>query len=198
MISSVINSVLRRSLVFLSMMLVFSMSGCGGAGESPGETAGEEPTADVPQEPDVKGEDQSGDEVFQYYEEGPVDQEMLATLEENRQKWEDMNLESYQVTLTKSCFCFVHLQGNLHMTVHDGSIVEAYSGTTGVYLTEEEFGALLTIEEAFDYIELHLGYKHTSFVVNYDSYYGYPTEILIDKELLASDAGILFYFSDLQ
>lgn len=107
--------------------------------------------------------------------------------------WQLHDIDSYQVTLTRECFCLP--RGEIVLTVQDGLLVDSLVVEENRSLTVDELEYIPgTVEQLFDLITASEAAGDTV-AVQYDSAYGYPSRVAINEEALAADGGIIYHLS---
>lgn len=123
-----------------------------------------------------------------------------SALEQNRQKWADQQISHYRFELSIGCFCPFRSQMPLTIEVQDGKIVsiETADGSPineGSRPTFEEAG---TLENLFMIIEKAQESGADELTVEYDSTYGFPSQISIDPIKTAVDEEISYLVENFQ
>lgn len=117
---------------------------------------------------------------------GPVE------LNKAQDLWRSKGIDSYSYTQTRFCFCLPKELGPHKLTIQNGVIV----GVDG-----EAFDALihqgyLTINDSFEYIINKLENDPEEFNLEFDSNYGFPTDVFFDMSLMIADEEIILTFTD--
>lgn len=106
---------------------------------------------------------------------------LLIELEANRERWADLGLLDYDLTLFRGCFCLVESIGPVTVRVRNGEIVSQRYTETGMPVPEQHAVFFPAVEGLFDVIleSIESGADHVT--VTYDSNTGAPAEIFIDS-----------------
>ena len=105
--------------------------------------------------------------------------------ERNQQKWNDANITHYRFELSIGCFCAFRSQMPLTVEVQNSEVVsmidvngKAVSPTDPM---NETFSKYAMIDHLFSELEADLNGDADEVTVTYDSTYGFPAEIKIDR-----------------
>lgn len=118
-------------------------------------------------------------------------------LDANQEKWALRNINSYQYTLSASCFCLNDITGKKQVTVLDGAVTEAFLLQTSQYLTPEELSRVKTVAELFTVVQQAIDTQAYQLSVSYNKDYGHPETIIIDRYKDMMDDEITYYVNDL-
>jgi hypothetical protein len=114
-------------------------------------------------------------------------------LDVNRAKWEQANIKNYEYHLRVNCFCPPNVTFPVIIKVQNGVNVSAEYAQEPREITNEFFKPLDTIDELFDIVQKSIHDEVDSLVVEYDSTYGYPKSITIDRITNAIDDEIAYF-----
>ena len=114
-------------------------------------------------------------------------------LTDNEQLWGDQELENYDFTLERQCFCPEDWRGPVNIEVRNGTAVSVTYLSDGSVVTEGKFDDVDTIDKLF--ILLNNAYagkgdfkqKADSVDVTYDEQMGYPVTLYIDVSQQMAD-----------
>ena len=107
-------------------------------------------------------------------------------------KWKSANISHYQFQLSIQCFCMFYLaRMPVTVEVQDGEILSIIDSSGTVIPSENEvfndLARLATMDRLFSTLRANLGSRADEFVVTYDSDYGFPTEIRMDRNKNIAD-----------
>lgn len=106
-------------------------------------------------------------------------------LSKNQTKWENAHIASYRFSLFVGCFCAFRDQMPLTIEVHDGKVTSmAYADGSPVPADDsqlEYFHRFATMEALFAEIQADQNGSVDEISAEYDSTYGYPTQIRVDQ-----------------
>lgn len=123
----------------------------------------------------------------------------LATLTQNRQKWDALKATHYQFKLAVGCFCAFRNQMPLSIEVKDGKVVSMLdSNGKSVEQFADTFDTYNTVEKLFDKLNDALNGGADKTTVEYNPESGYPQSIYIDYIEKAADDEINFTITDFQ
>lgn len=120
--------------------------------------------------------------------------DILAKLKENRSKWENKNIGTYQLSYRKSCFCLDEAVQTRKVFVEDDEVVSQVIADTNEALRTSDF-EVFTINELFALIALEESTVE-SIEVEYDEEFGYPTVIRIDGNKQIADDEYSLYITE--
>jgi hypothetical protein len=112
---------------------------------------------------------------------------LLTELEANRQRWMDLGLSDYDLTLLRGCFCPIESIGPVTVRVRNGEIVSQTYTETGMGVSEQHAIFFPDVEGLFDVILESIQSDADHMTVSYDSNTGAPAEIFIDSIEAAVD-----------
>ncbi len=106
-------------------------------------------------------------------------------LSKNQTKWENAHIASYRFSLFIGCFCAFRDQMPLTIEVHDGKVTSmAYADGSPVSADDsqlEYFHRFATVEALFAEVQADQNGRADEIKTEYDSKYGYPTQIRVDQ-----------------
>jgi hypothetical protein len=94
-------------------------------------------------------------------------------------RWEREGPASYQVTISRSCFCLS--EGAVVVTVTDGLVESRQYVSTGANVSEQFEHLFPSVDGLFDRIEEARRQGVARLDVTYDPTYGHPVRIAIDE-----------------
>jgi hypothetical protein len=103
-------------------------------------------------------------------------------MEANLMKWRSLGIGAYRYEYRVNCFCGGPGVEPVGIVVQDTSALASYP----------------TIDDLFDVIAAAIEGKAHSIRAEYDTHYGYPTDVFIDYEENAIDEEFGFFASHLQ
>lgn len=114
-------------------------------------------------------------------------------LTDNEKLWKDQELDNYDFTLERQCFCPEDWRGPVNIEVRNGNAVSVTYQSDGSVVTEGKFDDVDTIDKLF--ILLNNAYagkgdfeqKADSVDVTYDEQMGYPVTLYIDVSQQMAD-----------
>ncbi|HFD11310.1 MAG TPA: hypothetical protein ENJ32_02400 [Crenotrichaceae bacterium] len=117
------------------------------------------------------------------------------TLSENQQKWEQLSINDYSITVQKSCFCLNTDTFPIQFTVENNLVTQSrYDCSNLRFFREEplceatpESRLNQTVGSLFKIVDDAIKQKADKITVEYDQTYGFPTSIAIDFIELAVD-----------
>jgi len=124
-----------------------------------------------------------------------------STFQQNQDKWEAQNIDHYQFTLAVSCFCpFANVK--VTYEVQDGQVVNQSVQTSADNPVDEEqvtdfYQDYNTIDKVFEYVGRAVNEADET-TIEYDSTYGFPTDVSIDWIELAADDEIYLTLSNFE
>lgn len=110
---------------------------------------------------------------------------ILEELNENRLKWEALNVTSYQFHYTRSCECLKPATQTRQVLVDGGKVASQVIIATGEALSLESY-SVQSVEDLFDMIAVEEG-RADQLQIEYDADMGYPTRVVIDPDLQVAD-----------
>ena len=114
-------------------------------------------------------------------------------LTDNEKLWQDQELENYDFTLERHCFCPEDWRGPVTIEVRDEAAVSVTYQTDGTDVTEGKFDDVDTIDKLFTLLSNAFTGKGDfeqiadSVDVTYDNQMGYPVTLYIDVSQLMAD-----------
>ncbi|MCC5617356.1 DUF6174 domain-containing protein [Nostoc sp. CHAB 5836] len=120
----------------------------------------------------------------------------LRRLNFNRGLWDKANISNYRYTFSNSCFCIGEARGPVVIEVRNGQ-------TTSITLdgkpaNPQYFEKYKTIPKLFNVIQDAINRKAYSLNVQYNSKFGYPTQINIDYNSQIADEEIYLTIENFQ
>ncbi len=112
---------------------------------------------------------------------------LLVELEANRERWVDLGLTDYELTLLRGCFCPIESIGPVTVRVRNGEIVSQTYTETGMPVPEQHAVFFPNVDGLFDIILESIESDADRMTVTYDSNTGAPAEIFIDSIEAAVD-----------
>lgn len=117
-------------------------------------------------------------------DDGPSPESPLGRLTLNRRLWSETRPARYDFRLERSCFCQPEYQLPLGIRVLDDAVVEVWHDPGHAYV-DPFYGE--TIDGLFERIERAIVDGYETVEVRYDSRWGYPAEITLDKVAIADE-----------
>ena len=114
-------------------------------------------------------------------------------LTDNEKLWKDQDLENYDFTLERQCFCPEDWRGPVNIEVRDGTAVSVTYQSDGSVVTEGKFDDVDTIDKLFTLLNNAYAGKGDfdqqadSVDVTYDKQMGYPATLYIDVSQQMAD-----------
>jgi hypothetical protein len=118
--------------------------------------------------------------------------EIITPYEANKEKWENTSILDYSFILTVSCYCTEEYIRPKTVLVRDGEIIKVNNIT---YSKEMHWG-ILSIDDLFNEIEKASNQNVALLETTYDSYYGFPTYIYIDRDERIADEEMGYSVTD--
>jgi hypothetical protein len=120
----------------------------------------------------------------------------LRRLNFNRSLWDKANISNYRYTFSNGCFCIGEARGPVVIEVRNGQ-------TTSITLdgkpaNPQYFEKYKTIPKLFNVIQDAINRKAYSLNVQYNSQFGYPTQISIDYNSQIADEEIYLTIENFQ
>ena len=106
--------------------------------------------------------------------------------------WRSKCIDSYSYTQTRICFCLPKELGPHKLTIQNGVIVSV----NGEAFDASIHQSYLTINDSFEYIINKLENDPEEFNLEFDSTYGFPTDVFFDMSLMIADEEIRLTFTD--
>ena len=114
-------------------------------------------------------------------------------LTDNANLWKNQELENYDFTLERHCFCPEDWRGPVNIEVRDGTAVSVTYQSDGTVVTEGKFDNVDTINKLFTLLNNAFAgkgdfeQKADSVDVTYDEQMGYPVTLYIDVSQQMAD-----------
>lgn len=108
-------------------------------------------------------------------------------LEAARQRWSANGPASYQVTISRSCFCSPEMTGPVLVTVTSGTVASRAYTPGGQTVSASNAVLFPDVNGLFALIENAMGRRSARLEVQYHPTLGYPVEIYIDYSESAVD-----------
>lgn len=124
-----------------------------------------------------------------------------STFQQNQAKWERQNIDHYRYTIAVSCFCpFAFVE--VTYEVQNGQVVSQSVQTSPDNPVDEEqviefYQDYNTIDKVFDYLGRAVNEADRT-TIEYDSTYGFPTEVAVDWMEQAADDEIYLTLSNFE
>lgn len=124
-----------------------------------------------------------------------------STFQQNQNKWKSQNIDHYRYTIAVSCFCpFAFVE--VTYEVQNGEVVNQSIQTSPENPVDEEqvnefYQPYNTIEKVFDYVDEAVR-DADDITIEYNSTYGFPTDVSIDWIELAADDEIYLTLSNFE
>ena len=115
-----------------------------------------------------------------------------------RALWQQRQLASYDVTVSRSCECTAQMSGPVVVAVRSGEIVSRTYVMTGAAVEQRYASLFPSIDGLFATIDDARRRNAASVVVEYDRTLGFPTLIAIDYERMMADDEITVRATDLR
>ena len=118
--------------------------------------------------------------------------ETISSLEANKEKWENASILDYSFVFQVSCYCTVEYTSPKAVSVRDGNIVTV----NDLAYSEEIHRGIFSINDLFKEIEKASNQKVAVLETTYDSFYGFPTKLYIDRDERIADEEIGYSISN--
>ena len=109
--------------------------------------------------------------------------EIITPYEANKEKWENSSILDYSFIFKVSCYCTEEYIRPKTVLVRDGEIIKV----NNIAYSEEMHWGILSINDLFNEIEKASNQNVVLLETTYDSYYGFPTYIYIDRDERIAD-----------
>ena len=109
--------------------------------------------------------------------------EIITPYEANKEKWENASILDYSFIFKVSCYCSEEYIRPKTVLVRDGEIIKV----NNIAYSEEMHWGILSIDDLFNEIVIASNQKVALLETTYDSYYGFPTYIYIDRDERIAD-----------
>ncbi|MBV1869326.1 MAG: META domain-containing protein [Gammaproteobacteria bacterium] len=113
--------------------------------------------------------------------------ETLVTFTDSLKLWQSSGINHYSFTFSQSCYCLFIGSGNIHVTVKDGVIINAYDMFNTQPLTDKDIAKLKTIDELFTVVKKAIKLPADSINASYDKQYGFPNDVYLDYNEMIAD-----------
>jgi hypothetical protein len=126
-----------------------------------------------------------------------MDNDLIADLQRHQKLWRSQDIQHYQYTYNKRCFCPLPAHTPTKVFVKDRTVIAVADPATEHPIEGADLAAYPSIEQLFAAIEEAIARKAEAIEVTYDLKLGYPTQISIDYIKLAADDEISYSATDL-
>lgn len=126
----------------------------------------------------------------------PQTQSESNLLKHHQHQWQAHKIKDYRYTLKIDCFCVPEVRQPVVIEVHNGQTVSITSAESGVRVDSEFFESVNTIAKLFDLVRAAIEHKAAIVSVSYNSPFGYPEKIYIDRIKEAVDEEISYTVTD--
>lgn len=109
--------------------------------------------------------------------------EIISSYEANKEKWENASILDYNFVFQVSCYCTEEYTTPKTVSVRDGNIVTV----NDLAYSEEIHMGILSINDLFKEIEKASNQNIAVLETTYDSFYGFPTTLYIDRDKRIAD-----------
>ena len=109
--------------------------------------------------------------------------EIISAYEANIEKWENASILDYSFVFQVSCYCTLEYTSPKSVSVRDGNIVTV----NDLAYSEEIHMGILSINDLFKEIEKASNQNIAVLETTYDSFYGFPTKLYIDRDERIAD-----------
>jgi len=119
----------------------------------------------------------------------------------NQKKWQAQDINHYRFTIAVSCFCpFAFVE--VTYEVQNGQVVNQSIQTSPDNPVDEAqvnefYQPYNTIEKVFDYVGKAVNEADKT-TIEYDSTYGFPTDVSVDRNELATDDELYLTISNFE
>ena len=118
--------------------------------------------------------------------------ETISSLEANKEKWENASILDYSFVFQVSCYCTVEYTSPKAVSVRDRNIVTV----NDLAYSEEIHRGIFSINDLFKEIEKASNQKVAVLETTYDSFYGFPAKLYIDRDERIADEEIGYSISN--
>ena len=108
---------------------------------------------------------------------------IISPYEANKEKWENASILDYSFTLKVSCYCTEEYIRPKTVLVRDGEILKV----NNIAYSEEMHWGIFSINDLFKEIEKASNQNVAILEITYDSFYGFPTSLYIDRDERIAD-----------
>ena len=109
--------------------------------------------------------------------------EIITPYEANKEKWENTSILDYSFILTVSCYCTEEYIRPKTVLVRGGEILKV----NNIAYSEEMHWGIFSINDLFKEIEKASNQNVAILETTYDSFYGFPTSLYIDRDERIAD-----------
>ena len=109
--------------------------------------------------------------------------EIISSYEANKEKWENASILDYSFIFQVSCYCTEEYTTPKTVSVRDGNIVTV----NHLAYNEEMHWGIFSINDLFKEIEKASNQNVAVLETTYDSFYGFPTTLYIDRDKRIAD-----------
>ena len=118
--------------------------------------------------------------------------ETISSFEANKEKWENASILDYSFVFQVSCYCAEEYTSPKAVSVRDGNIVTV----NDLAYSEEIHRGIFSINDLFKEIEKASNQKVAVLETTYDSFYGFPAKLYIDRDERIADEEIGYSISN--
>ena len=118
--------------------------------------------------------------------------ETISSFEANKEKWENASILDYSFVFQVSCYCTVEYTSPKTVSVRSGNIVTV----NDLAYSEEIHRGIFSINDLFKEIEKASNQNVAVLETTYDSFYGFPTKLYIDRDERIADEEIGYSISN--
>ena len=109
--------------------------------------------------------------------------EIISSYEANKEKWENTSILDYSFVFQVSCYCIEEYTSPKAVSVRDGNILTV----NDLAYSEEIHRGIFSINDLFKEIEKASNQNVAVLETTYDSFYGFPTTLYIDRDERIAD-----------
>ncbi len=109
-----------------------------------------------------------------------IEADLQWELDVNRALWDAAAIHDYSMTFQRLCQCSIGFLIPVRITVRGDTIREVTNLETGAPVEEAAQGAFLAVDGVFDFIQDAINQNAAAIDVDYNSTFGYPTDVIID------------------
>ena len=117
------------------------------------------------------------------------------SLDDNRQKWQQQDIDDYDFTIQVLCFCLDDVTRPVRIEVRGGIVQSMVYADDSTAVTNDYFDDINTIEKLFQVIDDAIEDDADELIIDYDLGFGFPKKIDIDFLLNAVDDEITYTIS---
>ena len=118
--------------------------------------------------------------------------ETISSFEANKEKWENASILDYSFVFQVSCYCTEEYTSPKTVSVRSGNIVTV----NDLAYSEEIHRGIFSINDLFKEIEKASNQNVAVLETTYDSFYGFPTTLYIDRDERIADEEMRYSISD--